>query len=274
MLFKIRLLPPLGNGLVSEPGDDLVAPGEGTVLDLPRERLPLALAHLHWATPVGRSLDLAVPAGGEDQAGGRSWEPPALVDVLVGAGFEVGAVEAHGDVVRAAVTRARSLPDTVGPGMGLLVCGLNPSKYAADRGVGYARPGNRFWPAAVEAGIVSRQHDPVHALVVHGVGMTDLVKRATARASALSAEEYRAGAARVERLVRWLRPGVVCVVGLASWRAAVDPRAAPGPQPRPWAGRPAYVMPSTSGANAHASAATLVAHLRAAAALAEGDAAR
>ena len=274
MLFKIRLLPPLGNGLVSEPGDDLVAPGEGTVLDLPRERLPLALAHLHWATPVGRSLDLAVPAGGEDQAGGRSWEPPALVDVLVGAGFEVGAVEAHGDVVRAAVTRARSLPDTVGPGMGLLVCGLNPSKYAADRGVGYACPGNRFWPAAVEAGIVSRQRDPVHALVVHGVGMTDLVKRATARASALSAEEYRAGAARVERLVRWLRPGVVCVVGLAGWRAAVDPRDAPGPQPRPWAGRPAYVMPSTSGANAHASAATLVAHLRAAAELAEGDAAR
>jgi TDG/mug DNA glycosylase family protein len=102
------------------------------------------------------------------------------------------------------------------------------------------------------------------------VGMTDLVTRATPRASALAPQEYRDGAARVERLVRWLRPGAVCFVGLEGWRSAVDRRAAPGPQPRPFGGRPAYVMPSTSGLNAHASRPELAAHLRAAAELADG----
>ena len=76
-------------------------------------------------------------------------------------------------------TRARTLPDTVGPGMRLLIVGLNPSVYSADAGVGFARPGNRFWPAALAAGLVTRTHDPFHALRVDGVGMTDLVKRAT-----------------------------------------------------------------------------------------------
>ena len=79
-------------------------------------------------------------------------------------------------------TRARTLPDTVGPGMRLLLVGLNPSEYAADAGAGFARPGNRFWPAALAAGLVTRTHDPFHALRVDGVGMTDLVKRATPRA--------------------------------------------------------------------------------------------
>jgi TDG/mug DNA glycosylase family protein len=151
--------------------------------------------------------------------------------------------------------------------MRLLVCGLNPSVYAADFGVGYARPGNRFWPAARAAGIVERDRDPVDALVHHGIGMTDLVKRATTGASALSAAEYREGAARVERLAYWLRPAAVCFVGLAGWRAAVDRNAAPGEQAAGFGGVPAYVMPSTSGANAHARLDDLADHLRAAAAL-------
>jgi TDG/mug DNA glycosylase family protein len=97
--------------------------------------------------------------------------------------------------------------------------------------------------------------------------MTDLVKRATTGASVLTAAEYRAGSARVERLVRWLRPAAVCFVGLAGWRAAVDPRAAAGEQAAGFGGTPAYVMPSTSGANAHARLDDLADHLRAAAAL-------
>ena len=151
--------------------------------------------------------------------------------------------------------------------MRLLVCGLNPSLYAADFGVGYARPGNRFWPAARAAGIVERNRDPVDALVHHGMGMTDLAKRATTGASELTAAEYRDGAARVERLVRLLRPGAVCFVGLAGWRAAVDRNGASGEQAAGFGGAPAYVMPSTSGANAHARLADLADHLRAAAAL-------
>ncbi len=231
---------------------------ESVVATLPPTKLPLALARLHWRTQPGSRL--AVHAR-------RAWRPHALADVLVGAGFVPDAIEWHGGALVAEVTRARSLPDTVGPGMRLLVCGLNPSEYAADRGLGYARPGNRFWPAALRAGLVTRSHDAMHALTVDGVGMTDLVKRATPRADLLSEDEYRAGAARVRGLVEWLRPAAVCFVGLQGWRAAVDGRAVAGVQALPFAGRPAYLMPSTSGLNAHTKLDDFVGHLRAAASL-------
>ena len=166
------------------------------------------------------------------------------------------------------IVRALSLPDTVGPGMRVLVCGLNPSIYAAERGVGFARPGNRFWKAAVLAGLVERERDPLEALRSHGVGMTDLCKRATVASSELAAAEYVEGAARVVRLVRWMRPQVVAFVGLEGWRAAIDRRAVAGLQPHDFGGRPAYVLPSTSGLNAHSRIDDIVDHLRAVIALA------
>lgn len=257
-------------------------PTTATRLDLPLPRLPLALARLHLAMAVGDGLEVEVPAaattaptdgahgaagaGGAGEAQGVEGVE-AVVDALVGAGFEAVSVEGRGPILRARATRALSLPDTVGPGMRLLVCGLNPSVYAAERGVGYARPGNRFWPAALAAGLVTRSRDPLHALTGCGVGLTDLVKRATARAADLDRDEYRAGRRRVERLVGRLRPGAVCFVGLEGWRVAVDRRATAGPQALLFGGRPAYVMPSTSGLNGHASLAELTRHLAAAARL-------
>lgn len=199
----------------------------------------------------------------------RSLDLDRLAAVVGGAGFTAASVVPDGAAAIVTAGRARTLPDTVGTGMRLLVCGLNPSLFAADRGAGYARPGNRFWPAALAAGLVRRDRDAFDALAACRIGMTDLVKRATTGAAELSAAEYRSGAARVERLVRWLRPDAVCVVGLAGWRAAVDPKAVPGPQPMAFGGRAAYVMPSTSGLNAHSSLDSLVEHLRAAAALAD-----
>jgi double-stranded uracil-DNA glycosylase len=164
--------------------------------------------------------------------------------------------------------RGRPVDDLIGPGLRLLFVGINPGLWTAAVNAHFARPGNRFWPAALAAGLLRRDRDPLSALVHHGVGMTDLVKRATARADALSAAEYRDGMARVERLVRWLAPGAVCMVGLGGWRAAVDPRATPGIQPGGLGGRPVYLMPSTSGANAHTSPAELTEHLVRAAACA------
>jgi TDG/mug DNA glycosylase family protein len=252
---------------------------------LPRARLPLALADLHRALEVGAPLDLQVVHGDHDGPGlpgddlgdrwFSAWTAPALADVVVGAGFALdddpGGVEVDPthDVVRVRATRARTLADTVGPGMRLLVCGLNPSLYSADRGVGYARPGNRFWKAVVAAGLVSAEHalDPRAVLEHHGIGITDLCKRATVASAELSRDEYRAGAARVERLTTWLQPGAVCFVGLEGWRAAVDRRAVAGPQPQRFGGRPAYVIPSTSGLNAHSRLDDLVDHFRAAARL-------
>ena len=152
--------------------------------------------------------------------------------------------------------------------MRMLVCGLNPSLNAADAGVGFARPGNRFWPAAIAAELVSVDRDPWHALRHHGVGFTDLVKRATVGAAELSTDEYRTGFARLERLAAWLEPRVVAFVGLAGWRAAVDRKAVAGPQARTVGGRPVYVMPSSSGLNARSTVDSLAEHLRAALALA------
>jgi len=148
--------------------------------------------------------------------------------------------------------------------MRLLVCGLNPSIHAADAGVGFVTPGNRFWPAALAAGLVTRDRDPRHALEAHGIGMTDLVARATTRADELAPDEYRTGLARLDRLCRRWQPGAVCMVGLAGWRAAVDRKTVAGRQGRQLGGRPVYVMPSTSGLNAATSLEALTDHLRAA----------
>lgn len=241
-----------------------------------RERLPMALADLHGALNVGAPLDLQVVQGdhegpglpGDDLAERyfAAWSAPALTDVVTGAGFTVEATEVDGDVVRVRAIRARTLADTVGAGMRLLICGLNPSIYSADRGVGYARPGNRFWKAVVAAELVGadRAMRPASVLHADGIGITDLCKRATVASAELSPDEYREGAARVERLVRWLQPGAVVFVGLEGWRAAIDRRAVAGVQPAPFGGRPAYVLPSTSGLNAHSRMDDLVAHFRAA----------
>jgi TDG/mug DNA glycosylase family protein len=195
--------------------------------------------------------------------------PERVTDVLVGAGFTVESLRAGRGAVRVTVTRERTLPDTVGAGLRLLVSGLNPSLYAADAGIGFARPGNRFWPAALAAGVVAVDRDPDAALAA-GIGLTDVVKRATPRADELGAAEYRSGMARLARTVAWLEPAVVCFVGLAGWRAAVDRCAVAGPQPEGLGGRPVYVMPSTSGLNAHASLDELAEHFRRAFALALG----
>ena len=214
------------------------------------DRLPLALARLHRDTEVGAATRVHV---------GVEWDSSSLGAVFEGAGFSLDAI----DGADALATRLRTLPDTVGPGMRVLLVGLNPSVYSADRGTPFARPGNRFWPAALAAGLVTRDRDAFHALESHGVGLTDLVKRATAGAGELSADEYRAGGARVESLVAWLAPAVVCFVGLSGYRIVVERTATTGWQNRRFADRPVYLMPNPSGINAHATPATLTEHLRA-----------
>jgi TDG/mug DNA glycosylase family protein len=244
-----------------------------TYLHVPKARLPLELARLHWAMDVGAPLTLSVVGGDsegpwpDDDIGPRffaRWRDDELRDVLVGAGFDDIDLSPMGSTadVWARARRAVALPDTVGPEMRLLMCGLNPSVYSAERGIAYARPGNRFWPAMLAAGLVSRDRDPLHALVRHGVGSTNVATRPTVAASELSVEEYRTGLERVRRLCVWLRPGCIVFVGLGGWRAVVDRRAAAGPVDGGFGGVPPDVMPSTSGLNASSQVPDLVAHLR------------
>ena len=223
--------------------------------------LPIELARRHAALAVGTPVEItASPRGGG--------AAERLADVVVGGGFTLASLTATEDGVRARAVRARTLPDFVGPGLALVVCGLNPSLYAADAGVGFARPGNRYWPAALAAGLVTRDRDPWDALRSHGIGMTDLVKRATRAADELTRLDYCAGVQRVERLAAWLAPKAICFVGLAGYRLAVDRRAQPGVQPHRFGGVATYLMPNTSGLNARVPLEQLTEHLRAAAHLA------
>lgn len=219
------------------------------------EDVPRWLGRLHAARAVGDIIALAPPhelaSGRPAAAGGPTW-----ADLVEGAGFAPAG--------RNLLRRCHSLPDVVGGGMRLLVVGLNPSPTAAETGISFARPGNRFWPAAIAAGLVSRDRDPADALDHHGVGFTDLVKRTSRRASELTRTELAAGMARTGRLASWLRPGACVMVGLMGWRAALDRRAVAGWQQGTLGGRPVYVMPSTSGLNARSSLDELASHLAAA----------
>ncbi len=252
---------------------------------LPAGELPRALAELHRSLRAGaplrmslgnievlrpsareRALGLVARRGGEEQFRGRLFvgrDARGWRDLFEGAGFRAIRVEpGHQPFwLWVSARRARSLADSLAPGLELLVCGLNPSPDAAASGVPFAGATNRFWPAAVRAGLVARERDPAGALA-HGVGFTDLVKRTTRDSRALSRAEYARGAERVARLVQTWRPRAVLFVGLEGVRAALDPHARPGRLPGGFAGRPAYLMPSTSGRNASSSLAALVAHLR------------
>jgi len=243
--------------------------------------LPLALADIHRSLPVGAPLALTVFAGegtwiSDDDLPGRRftrWEAGPLSELAEGAGFVEVATDVgprHDDAwarLDLTATRGRTLPDTVAPGMRLLVSGLNPSLHAADFGAGYVGPGNRFWPALAAAGLLpdGADRDPWRLLADGRIGMTDLVKRASPRAAELTTAEYRAGVERLDRLCALVEPEAVVLVGLAGWRAAVDRKATVGWQDRRLGPSPVYVMPSTSGLNAGTSLATLVDHLRAAA---------
>src|SRR5581483_1073382 len=94
-----------------------------------------------------------------------------------------------------------TIPDLAGPDLRVLLVGINPSLYSGWTGHHFARPGNRLWRTLHEAGFTQRRLDPQETdeITAAGLGITNLVARATARADELSADEVRAG---VEPLCR------------------------------------------------------------------------
>jgi TDG/mug DNA glycosylase family protein len=247
-------LPPTPDALIAPSGSD--SPWTLDVSGSAPEALPLLFHRAHRNLGAGTRINVTVTGGiGRDR----------LVDLVDGAGWTLlyDPVAAAPEHLEFQVERRHTLADTVGPRMRLLVCGVNPSPYSADVGVGYGRPGNRFWPAVLATGIVAVDRDPMAALAA-GMGMTDFAKRATRTAAEVTQDEYEAGFDRVTRLVTWLAPGAVCFVGLSGWRTVVDRHAVAGVQPATVAGRPVYVMPSTSGLNARSTPSDLAHHLTAA----------
>ncbi|MGW0041257.1 mismatch-specific DNA-glycosylase [Rhodococcus sp. NPDC003348] len=170
--------------------------------------------------------------------------------------------------------RDAEVPDLIGPTCRLLFVGINPGLWTAATGAHFARPGNRFYPALLRAGIIDRPIDPTAGmssadrdlLVSRGVGITNLVARATARADELTAEELRAGGERLRALVADVRPRVVAVAGITAYRAAFGVRkAVKGRQPDDVEGAELWVVPNPSGLNAHDTVDSLAVAYRAAA---------
>lgn len=170
--------------------------------------------------------------------------------------------------------RGKQVDDLVGPGLRLLFVGINPGLWTAAANAHFARPGNRFFPALLAAGITDRLVDPRAGLtdndrrylISRGIGISNLVRRATARAAELTGEELRDGGERVARLVAAHRPRVVAIAGISAYRTAFrQPRAVLGPQPDKLAGAELWVLPNPSGLNAHESTTSLGVAFRAAA---------
>jgi double-stranded uracil-DNA glycosylase len=156
--------------------------------------------------------------------------------------------------------RNTSLPDLVGTGLKLLFVGINPGLWTAATQTHFAHPGNRFYPALRLAGIVDRDLDrgePMSDqdrayLIERGIGITNLVNRATARADELSPTELRTGRRRLEDFVALHNPAVIAVAGVTAYRTAfADPKAKLGEQTDRLAGAQVWVVPNPSGLNAH-----------------------
>lgn len=147
-----------------------------------------------------------------------------------------------------------AISDVIAPDLDVLFCGINPGLYSAATGFHFARPGNRFWPALAAAGFTPTVLAPQQGreLLACGIGITNLVARATAAAADLDDGELRAGRHRLESKVRRYRPYAVAVVGVGAFRTAFDrPSASIGRQEERLAGALLWVLPNTSGLNAH-----------------------
>ena len=142
----------------------------------------------------------------------------------------------------------------VAPGLDVLFCGINPSLYSGAVGHHFARPGNRFWPALHRAGFTARLLAPHEdaELLRAGLGVTNLVARATASAAELAPDELRAGADKLRTKVCALRPRFLAVVGVSAYRTAFDrPAAVVGDQRETICSTHVWVLPNPSGLNAH-----------------------
>jgi TDG/mug DNA glycosylase family protein len=152
-----------------------------------------------------------------------------------------------------AAARGRTVPDVIGPDLRVLFCGINPSLYSAAVGHHFARPGNRFWPSLAAAGLTDRVLKPheERLLLARGLGITNIVDHATARADELAAAQLIAGARSLEAKVRVYRPGVLAVLGITAYRVAFGrPRARLGRQDERIGDAMIWALPNPSGLNA------------------------
>ena len=147
-----------------------------------------------------------------------------------------------------------ALPDVIAPGLKVLFCGINPGLYTAAIQCHFGRPGNRFWRALHDSGFTPDLKTPQQQseLLPLGLGITNLVARATAAAAELEDEELIAGALTLETKAERYRPLWVAFVGVGAYRVAFRRTGAVlGRQPERIADSGIWLLPNTSGLNAN-----------------------
>ena len=138
----------------------------------------------------------------------------------------------------------------------MLFVGINPGVRSALTGHHFAGFSNRFWKLLFASGLVP---EPVtylddDRLPAWGYGITNIVARATRGIGELRPEEYIAGRTRLRAKVRRYRPKVVAFVGITVYRAMFPERIGPltiGLQQDRLDGSSVFLLPNTSGRNAH-----------------------
>ena len=160
------------------------------------------------------------------------------------------------------------VPDLLGDDLRLLFVGINPGLWTAATQTHFAHPGNRFYPALLRAGIIERPIDPAAGMTDadrdhlrgRGIGITNLVRRATARADELSAAELREGGGAWRSW--YAGPRRAWSRSPASRRTARRSgtrRRCRAASPSRSRARELWVVPNPSGLNAHETVATLAA---------------
>lgn len=114
-----------------------------------------------------------------------------------------------------------ALPDIIKEELDILFVGYNPGKQSAIAGHHYAGSSNRFWKLLFESGLTPYKMSPNEdiKLLEFGYGSTNLVPRMTRSASEITPAEFREGSLVLEKLIKRIRPKVVCFVGIGVYRA-------------------------------------------------------
>jgi double-stranded uracil-DNA glycosylase len=148
----------------------------------------------------------------------------------------------------------QTVADVIAHDLRVLFCGINPGLYTAAVGHHFARPGNRFWPALHRSGFTERLLSPFEEreLLARGLGVTNVVARATTAAAELAPEEFERGGRTLRAKVKKYRPRFLAVLGVGAYRAAfARPKARPGRQEEKLEAATVWVLPNPSGLNAN-----------------------
>lgn len=155
-------------------------------------------------------------------------------------------------------------PDVLAHGLEALFVGANPGLVSAQRGHNFANPGNGFWRLMHESGLVARRLLPEEEmdLLQYGLGLTNLVARATRGVMDLGADDYAGGREQLTVKIREYAPKRVVFVGITVCRHYFDKKASFSIKCGEFGERifnaRVFVVPNPSGRNAHFSYAEML----------------